>query len=443
MMARVRSHWTAIAVGAWMALGALAAPVNASQRVVKSADIAFVGTLTIAWQGDQARGCAAAGLCGVQGSIEMLADSSGPSGPGQPTFELNDAFSAARVIERSATGEIEDACTDLVPVDLYLDVRRSSAGQLRAIPDREFTVEPPSAGRCAGPTFRDLRALVLPARKVGRYGYDLSGQTTFGAGPFTVTATSTLRALVDGVGISISGSSSGGVIPIGGPPRAHRLFEEHADAVYRIADIAGALTTRFSGLAAPLCDALGACGSSGGLSDTLSAAGTVSFSGSRTVRHPVGEVAALADLRAGRLPLEVDLPELTATLSELVTWPDGTMCTDHNAPMAVSLGFSLFGLTLIPGLTDAGPGTGDPLRTRCPGPSAADILDGSPLATVTVPMSELGAPQLAVTFSGDGSFTASDYSGERGGSVVFSLVLEHASGGTSRVRAFAPIRTGR
>jgi hypothetical protein len=438
MMARVRSHWTAIAVGAWVALGALAAPVGASQRVIKSPNIVFVGTLTITWQGDQARGCAAAGLCGVQGSLEMLSDG-GPGGAGPQSFELDDAFSAARVIERSASGAIDDACSDLVPVDLFLDVRRSSAGQLRAVPDREFTREPPSAGRCAGPTFRDLRALVLPARKVGRYGYDLSGQTTFGAGPFTVTATSTLRALVDGVSIS---ESSGGVIPIGGPPRGH-LFEEHADAVYRIPDIAGALTTRFSGLAAPLCDALGACGSSGGLSDTLSAAGTVSFSGSRTVRHPVGQAAALADLRAGRLPLEVDLPELTATLSELVTWPDGTMCTDHNAPMAVSLGFSEFGLTLIPGLTDAGPGAGDPLRTRCPGPSAADILDGSPLAAVTVATSELGAPQLTLTFTSDGSFAASDYAGQRSGSVVFSLVLEHASGGTSRERAFAPIRRGR
>ncbi|MDQ6803926.1 MAG: hypothetical protein M3065_02920 [Actinomycetota bacterium] len=440
-----------------IAIGALAALVPAlapAARPTPSVTVQLVGSLTIAWQGDQARGCAAEGLCGVSGSLQMLPGSPSSSSPGSPPIEIVDSGAAARVTELSATGATEATCADVVPVDFELVVKHASSGGLRALVSQASSPQLPSAGRCAGPTAADLSSLALPARKMGSHGYDLSGRTSFGAGPFTVTAISTMRALfsrgtggfgglggLGGLG-SVSTTSVGRSLPA---PKTHTELQEQAQVEYRIAGISGALTTTFAGLAPPLCDPVGACGTTGSLSESFTAGGRLTFFGSRIVKRQVGSGAALADLSAGRLRVDDSFGgiPMEATASETVAGPGGATCSDRHtegpfAGQSRSRGRQAIELQLAPGGQPSLFATGglDALRTRCPGPSSADVLGSSPLATATLPVSALGAGPLTVPFRGKPAFTGTAYAGQRGGSVVLLLVLVHSSGGTSRVPVF-------
>jgi hypothetical protein len=372
----------------------------------------------------------------------MLA--TGESSGSGPQLELIDPGAVARVTELAAGGTAT-TCADLVPVDFEFSVRPSSAGAASAVISGPGSFQLPSSGRCAGPTSADLGALELPARKLGGHGYDLSGQTTFGAGPFTVTATSTVRALFNPRGNSIGISSVSGSIPTGiGPrprlPATHRAFQENAQLVYRVQGFSGALMTSFAGLPAPLCDPLGACGSSGELSQSFSATGLVHFFGSRLVRRRVGSSAALRDLRGGHLALFDTFGQtpIDGVMSETLTRGDGTICSDRvqGSVSGESVPARRGRLRFVLGNTGyAGilPGGADPLRTRCPGPLGSDVSATGPLASAQIPAGILGAHDLTITFDGGGTFSGGAYGGERGGSVALSLVLVHASGGTSRV----------
>ena len=435
-----------IAVGVLGALTAvLTATVPAGARSRPPVNVKLVGSLTIAWQGDQARGCAAEGLCGVSGSIQMIPTGDSSSSPGPPPIDFNDENSAVRVTESSPSGATEATCADLVPVDFDLGFRHQGAGDLVAVVEQENSLQLPSAGRCAGPTVADLSALELPARRLGSHGYDLSGQTTFGAGPFTVTAISTVRAVftrgTSGIG-GIGGISTATAVGHSTPPsRLRTVLEEHAEIDYRIEGLAGALTTTFAGLPPPLCDPLGACGTTGELTESFTTSGVLTFFGSRLVKHRAGSRAALAALRSGRLEVydSFDGIPIEETVTETLAAPNGTACFDRvtEGPLSAvpnGAGRHAVELKLAGGAGPQyfGPGGIDALRTRCPGPSAADVLGTSPLATATLPVSALGAHRLALTFQSGGSFTGSAYTGQRGGSIVLTLVFEHASGGTIR-----------
>ncbi len=175
----------------------------------------------------------------------------------------------------------------------------------------------------------------------------------------------------------------------------------------------------------------------------------MTFYGSRHVKRRVGSAGALADLRAGRLRVTDGFAGITigATASETVTGPGGATCFDRHgeeplAGQSSSRGRGTIELELGAGSQPfvLGPGM-DALRTRCPGPTSADVLGSSPLATATLPVSALGAGPLTLRFRGKPAFTAGAYAGARGGSVVLLLVLVHASGGTTRVPVFpAPPR---
>ena len=436
-------------VGALTALVAmLTASAPAPARTTPLVNVELVGSLTIAWQGDEARGCAAEGLCGVSGSIQMLPSGEDSGGPGAPPIELVDPNSVARVTEASASGAADTTCADLVPTDFILGVKRTNAGVLRAVLEAGDSNQLPSAGRCAGPTATDLSALALPARRLGRHGDDLSGQTTFGAGPFTVTAISTVRALFGTGSLGGIGSSTGTVSTgSSSPAPGFTTLEEHAEVDYRIEGLRGALSTTFAGLAAPLCEPLGACGTTGSLDQSFSTGGVLSFGGSRTVKRREGSRTALEDLRAGRLDLSSSFgaSPIEETVTETLAEQDGATCSDRQTQPQLSsasnsVGRHAFALVLGPNeQAEGGAGTSDPLRTRCPGPSEADVLGSSPLAQATIPASALGDRRLTIAFLGGGSFTGGDYGGARAGSVILSLRLEHASGGTTRERFGPPV----
>jgi hypothetical protein len=423
---------------------------TAAARRTQPVTVEVVGSITLTWQGDPSRGCAAEGLCGVNGSLQMLPSGEESSSPGPPFIEVADQTSVARVIETS--GATETTCADLVPVDFTFTIRPQSTGGLLAVAGSGASQSLPSAGRCAGPTAGDLAALALPARKLGSRGYDLSGQTSFGAGPFMVTAISTARAVftqgfsfLPGINVGVGSASSGSLsTTVGHPVPTPKLpveFEENAQVNYRIEGLTGALTTSFSALDPPLCEPVGACGTTGTLSQSFSAGGMLSFSGFRFVKHRVGARAALAALRAGRLDLltSFDGVPIEETAAETLAGPNGAACSDQSkvGPLTGQSNVTRrhqLELQLI-GNGEAGPygpAGADPFRTRCPGPSAADVLGNAPLAAASISVSSIGARSLRLTFRAGGAFTGSAYAGQRGGSVVLSLAYAGASAGTHR-----------
>ena len=406
-------------------------------RVVStpSINVTVSGAITFTWTAEPMQGCAATGLCGVNGAIEAIPNISYGEGgsrlsPRTIPIEVSDTGAVVRVSEPGGPSGTPVSCVDVSPADFSFRIIHAGGRTLARLSASDSS-QLPGAGRCAGPIGGDFGGLELPARRFGRYSYDLTGRASVTAGPFLLTALSTLRA-------RITTSRSGGGTVIGGgggsPARIRfrRAFAESATAVYRLSSASGALTTTFAGLGSPLCDPLSACGSSGTINQTLAGSGTISFSGSRIVAHRVGRAAALADLAAGRLGTLglVSHARLGLSTTERLTRADGSTCQDAvAAPLALATSSVSPGNRSVVQLTTdtrfgliGPPGFSDPLRTRCPGPSLADVggRGFGPLASA--PASRIGGPALTLTFARDRVFTGSAYAGRLAGAVMLSLV---------------------
>jgi hypothetical protein len=424
---------------------ALAGASPAAARTSRQRTVTMTGSLTIAWHGDLTRGCAAVGQCGVSGMLQIL-PSGAESSSGGIQLDVSDSSSAVRVTQTGAGGTVQSTCTDLVPVYINYLLRRVG-GRPEAV-SQPF--QPPSSGRCAGPTSADLAHVSLPVRMPSPDRYDLAGRTTFGAGPFSVTVISSLAALITSgtpsaggpFTIISSGSVSGVVSGPGSPPRTHQALEEHAAVTYRITSIAGALSTGFSGLASPSCRALGACGVTGEEAESFAAHATIEFLGSRTVKRRVGSATALTDLRAGRLRLNDTFSSVPfdETVTETASG-GGSSCSSQVHNRQLRGGSRMIGdddeLRLAPEAGGFGGGfpSPDPFRTRCPGPSVQDVFgsDVGSLAHGTIATGRLGGRRLIIVLRGDGRFAGDGYAGQRQGAIVLTLTLTRANAGTRRV----------
>ncbi len=399
------------------------------------------GTLTWVWRADPARGCAAAGLCGTTGSIEVdVTQRSEGQGGSSVSIGVGDPGAVARVYEPSGS------CTDLVPVSVSLS--NGSNVQPLSFSDTGDG-EAPSSGRCAGPTQEDLLRSQLPVRRLAGGGYDFSATTGFGAGPFDVALISTLtarRGSPSGVFAAADrGSSAASHTAATVGPRAARaasrarrrspaptLFE-YAEAAYRVRRVSGALSVGFLGLPSPLCDPADACGTAGTLSERAEpSSATLDIGGEQTLHHRVAAPRALADLRAGRLGEETSFTGmLPAVLTETLSRAGGPACTQARFQPDLSLTAG----DPTPRMISLNPPSTEPsdsLRTPCPGPSRADILGDSPLAAGSLSLRAIGARALRIVLREPGGFEGLSYAGARHGALVLTLRLVLLRAGTSR-----------
>ena len=287
----------ALGVGAALLAAFLAVPAYAGADEL----LLGSGSLTYTWQGDPARGCAAAGLCGVEGAmiVEAQGQADASSFGGMTNIGLFPLATTVRVLdgEGGASGE----CVDVPPNGAGdLLIGREAHGHLQA------RVQPPiSSGRCAGPLAQDLAGVRLRVRKTGgrRPSFDLRGSQSFVGGPFSGTLVSTVVLRPSSLGgVETSGSSSSGSFP--GPPPRRKVLVEQVTLRYRVASLPGALDTSFSGEPDPFCAALDSCGASGTLRlSLLQPQKELVLSASRTVKTRVSARRAVADLRRGRLRL--------------------------------------------------------------------------------------------------------------------------------------------
>lgn len=430
--------WSGRVAALTLSAGALVvAPAIAARKVnaVNSIGPEYtpVGSLTYSWTGDPARGCAGTGLCGVTGSLTIRVGNSSSAGSGPPQFDLQDDAVTVRSETPPTSGGSAVVCAAQESVALTLTPRRV-AGTLRAVALDPFG---PSSAQCPGPTSGDLGQLSLPARRLRNGSYDLGGNETFGAGPFTVVVRSSIR-------VNASRQSRiPGFIPApppvigGGKVVFRRALVEQASVDYRITGVRGSLGVSFGGIGDPFCEPLGTCGAEGTVTVTpaFQAGQVIDLTGSRTVHRRVGMRAAVADLLGGRLGGQGGFgDDLPAILSGTASSPGTASCTDSGDVTAGLTGSVAHRTELIVALDDNsfgfGFGVGDPLRTRCAGPGLADVAGGRALARAAVSLAQFAAPTITINLTNPGGFTAAGYSGSRSGQVTVTLARRTESGGT-------------
>ena len=417
---------------------AVLAPLALPAHAVAQVSAAASGSISYTWQGDPARGCAAVGVCGVQGALMLSTQGVSGSGGG-PGGIIDIPIGTSGATVRVAGGPGAGDCVDVPSAnppgaDLLITHRAGRlVGQVRG---------GLSSGRCAGPPQQDLARIVLPVRRFGakHRSFDLHARESFVAGPFTGTVVSTL--VLTPAGTSQSGSPIGGGPPP--PVRVHKAMLEQVTLRYSFGSVPGtSLDATFAGESDPFCAAVASCGATGTLALGFPALSrTLVVQASRLVRGPVSTRQALADLRRGRLHIDGGgltpfSPGLATRVAETFTGPDGARCQDASSTRQSQL-------VLVPGPTRSAGGVSlelygsfdsAELRTYCPGPTDEDVFGNGPeLAGTSIGFAQLLARHSVVSLSRPGSFAGVGYVGTRSGALQFSLALERVRARTVEVR---------
>jgi hypothetical protein len=414
-----------LAVGAVVGAAAIfaAAPADARSRDF-DASLSATGSISVTWHGDQARGCAAAGLCGYRGSVSVepvdgqlflsfgrrgLLFADGVLDPESPSL--------ARVQRREESGAV-DTCVDASP-EGEVEVAVNKRGRVARL---GLAGEAITAGRCAGPDLTDAlrqirkRQISLARLKRGQTTIDFSGRVPFRSGHFSGVIDSTLRLHVGRVGASHEVS-----VGIPDTPRRARRFARVVElsSVYRITSFAGRFGATFRGLAEPACSGVDACGVSGAAHwAILSSGGTISIEanaltrgsdrGLRGLRAAVprkgsrGFVAGFAELRheVGATSARVERTGGATCQSSKSTLPPYLYVRSGRTEIPVALG--------SPRVFPMGP---DPLRAGCPGPTGAAVVARHAIAVGRIPLADVGRRRIALHLGGAAAFDDGAYRG--------------------------------
>ena len=433
VFARMLGQARSVGVAATMVFGAaLVAPASAL------ADESFTtsGSITYTWLGDASHGCAALGLCAVQGQLTLGSQGGSSGSSGGPRGTIDVPIETLGSIVRVADGPTGGSCVDR-PGNAEgggnLLITRKS-GRLVA------QIEPPaSSGRCPGPRQQDLASLLLPVKRTGstRASFALRTSLSLAAGPFIGTMVSTLvvsSTPTPGGSVSVTSGSS----PSGGS-RSRKVLLERVALRYRIAAGRGALDVAFSGASDPFCAAFDACGTSGTLALALPGfERTFVVQADRVVAKRVDGRHALADFRSGRLRLNRGgfaplVASATAQVAETFAGAGGWRCQAAARTRVQPLFLAPASLPSGRGvsLSLSEPVDSEVLRTYCPGPTDADVFGNAPeLARTSVGLPALLARRSTISLTWPGRFDGIAYAGTRSGGLALSLTLEHVRAGT-------------
>jgi hypothetical protein len=410
-----------------LAACALAAPAAADESLAAS------GSITYTWQASPALGCAAVGLCGVQGALTMQSQrNTEATSLGRGALDLGVFGAPATVRVSGPNGD----CVDTPGAPFAGDLFASKVhGRLLA-----HLQPPPSSGRCAGPREQDLADLTLPVRRSGgkHPSYDLRTSRSFVAGPFTGRLVSTV-VLRPAPANGSSSSSSSGSYP--GKPSPTVLIEQ-VTLRYRVSTLPGTLAMTFSGESDPFCSALASCGANGTLALSIGRwRRTIVVTAGRKVPRRVSARQAEADLLRGRLTVEFGgfppfaSPFVATSTTETIQQADDTRCQAETASRQAQL----FGGPPNPAarsvhtleLTLNDPNDTGLLRTFCPGPNDTDVFGQRSLVAVgSLAPGQLLNRHNVLSLSSPGSFAGPGYVGTRSGSLPLALTLERVKAGT-------------
>lgn len=449
----MRRH--ALAVLVLAALAAIALPgVASAQSVflsfgtgggppgsVSLASLRTKGAVTVDFHGDEASGCAAAGLCGVDGTVTwspagrgilvalgyrehgvrfedgffILADVS-PNGPQPATY--------SRVRRAPAAGAPSSLCADVgeAQADAFgFGPRQGTSLEFGVLGVGGFGAQPSAAlrTRCAGPMAADVSGLLpthtISERALRRSPHDLdfSADREFAAGGLAGAVHSTVMLHI-GRARSVSLDPEEPT----GPTRKRR--RRTLEVSYRVERVAGQVVTGVRGLADPdLCGPLDACGLMGSVTVAPRASsGEAIVSAEASARHPWRDLRRAVGLSPGRPPRGVstfgfvqwahDGGSVTSDLSR-----DGAPACTDSAPLAaggaVILRFSSRAVRAAYG--DVEGAASELMSTRCPGPVLADASGGGALASAQIPLRTFGSRQVTLRLQGGRAYNSDGYSG--------------------------------
>lgn len=423
---------------------ALAPPAQGAGQVYDDQNVpaTMTGSVVAVWH-PVPGACAASGLCAFSGSVTATLSGSGDADvtgtPGRAFADelFLDQQTPAIVRVRRDGPDGPSICLDSIDVEPFVGLGPAANGRL-AIALGEPAFSPIlGSGRCAGPLPGDLPSLVVShpvdSRRLGRrpVTVDFSGRTPFAHGPFAGELVSTLRLTIGRARLSRESADSGS----SSPPRPRRTPRVQTIGLqYDVDSVSGGLRADFAGLPGPGCALFDACGASGSVGYSLAATSEeVDVLGQRRVRGDGGGLGfALLALRQGRMQTRVEAlsirPDDSAgqgSATARVTLPGGSVCSDSATGEAAPLDSGGHPLELV-----LGPSSqlgGDAVRTRCPGPSQADLAAGGALAAGRLDPRALGNHRIDLPLRTAGALVGPGYAGSRSGEIVLHLRLRHAS----------------
>ncbi|HEV2813395.1 MAG TPA: hypothetical protein VGW10_09105 [Solirubrobacteraceae bacterium] len=422
-------------------LGAAPAGAQGSSAGIEAKESA-TGSMTISWRGDPARGCAEAGLCDVAGSVTFVAsggEQTSTSGPPTLRSELmNLSFQAGTPVVRVLRGPATDplgACADpLGDGHVRLEGRLLPGGRAR------FTLRPfeapfgagTPAGRCAGPLAEDV-VEALPSAEAdasrvlsGTLELDFAGRRPFSGGPFSGEVSSSIRFTrrARRVARAFPGSTGSG-------PSPSELVDDlggavSLEALYDIVAARGSLVTDFAGGPEPFCLPLDACGLRGThvvarVTARRGATLSLQADGPRSALRGRGIRAALRAVHAGRLRFGQSgfYPPLRGTVSTVVARDGGPACRQSDRLELPALALRPRRGALRLSIGSEHEDADSVMRSRCPGPGAADLAANT-LAAGTIALRDVGARRITVRL-GAGQASAGAFSVTGRGDVVLEL----------------------
>jgi hypothetical protein len=430
---------------------------DGTPQIVSATDTSLKvsGALAVEFHGDEAAGCADAGVCGVSGEALWR--------PGR-----RGALSALAYLDHGRRLELTFAVIgedqepgDGKPPSTSARVRRTtpdggSALCVDASSAREvfFGSGPLTGGRvslgllgdpteglgagevlrtrCAGPTTEDVRRALpvhtLTERAIRRGRgrvLDYSVEAPFNAGGFSGTVHSTIKMRI---GRSQDSLELGEPEP-SEPTKVVRRRE--LDVTYRIESFEGRTVTSLRGLADPdLCGPLDSCGLMGQVTVAPRiGAGEVDISASAPLRISAHDLRRAVGLAPGGRPRGVKTFGFAAwdasngsVTSELQR--DGALaCTDVQGirgPNAMPIDLGRSRVRALYGQEGSVSTT-----TRCPGPVTGDVAGARAIASGSAPLRALGRRRVTLRLRHGHAFSGDGYTGST--SADLALVMRRAS----------------
>jgi len=405
---------------------ALAAP---RARLVRAH---FSGALTLSWQGDPARGCADAGLCGYAGSVTVQPPEeadfrfAGGRPEGGGSFGGFDQSPVVRVVRDGGAG----TCVDSIDTELF-EFDLTARGASRVGVALSPFASPLSAGRCAGPAADELASAVpvptFDLRAITRRATVLRWPDgSFAAGPFSGHVASSLTAHLDRVRLEPRPRAAIERPRIPARLRGRRVWATSGDWTYRVASLGGELDAAFQG--GGDCALVDSCGLTGLTALRLTARPqNLEVSTERSALTPPRRTRSGAlDRAALSFFGDAEFTTPAASVTETVARPGATPCRDQRVVEAPGIDAQRVGGRLVLSLGQAQELGYEVVRTHCPGPGQADVYGAGSLVTGSLPLTDLGRRRLTVTLTRPGAFTSFGYAGTRGGALTVALDLVRA-----------------
>lgn len=413
------------------------------------------GGLAVDFHGDEAAGCADAGVCGVSGEALWRPGSNGALsavgyrdhgrrleltfaviGDDQEPGDGKPPSTSARVRRAMPDGG-SALCVDASSIgEVFLGSGPLTGGRvslgLLGDPDAGLGAGEILRTRCAGPTTEDVanalpvHALTERAIRRGRGRVlDYSVDAPFSAGGFSGTLHSTIKIRI---------GRTDDVLALGEPQPEEptrvirrRQLEVH----YRIESLAGRTTTSLRGISDPdLCGPLDACGLMGTVTvEPRIRAGEVDLSVSAPLSRSARDLRRSVGLAPGGRPRKVrafGFASWDASNGSVASdlQRDGELaCTDTQGihgpgAMEIRLGRN----RVRPRYGEEGSVS---TTTRCPGPVTSDVAGSGALATGSAPLRVLGQRRLTLHMRRGSAFSSDGYSG--GTSADLTMVLRRVS----------------